>query len=62
MRTNSHKGRAELLFKKELRLREVAAAAYETEQQAIRQKNCAPSCAPYGPRRRQRERRTLDLR
>lgn len=38
MRTNSHKGRAELLFKKELRLREVAAAAYETEQQAIRQK------------------------
>ena len=40
MRTNSHKGRAELLFKKELRLREgqIAAAAYETEQQAIRQK------------------------
>jgi hypothetical protein len=40
MRTNSHKGRAELLFKKELRLRDgqIAAAAYETEQQAIRQK------------------------
>jgi hypothetical protein len=40
MRTNSHKGRAELLFKKKLRLRDgqIAAAAYETEQQAIRQK------------------------
>jgi hypothetical protein len=40
MRTNSNKARAELLFKKEQRLREgqIAAAAYEAEQQSIRQK------------------------
>ena len=40
MSTNSDKARAELLFKKEQRLRDGqrAAAAYEAEQQAIRQK------------------------
>ena len=40
MSTNSDKARAELLFKKEQRLRDgqIAAAAYEAEQQAIRQK------------------------
>jgi hypothetical protein len=40
MSTASNKARAELLFKKEQRLRDgqIAAAAYEAEQQAIRQK------------------------
>jgi hypothetical protein len=40
MSTNSDKARAELLFKKEQRVRDgqIAAAAYEAEQQAIRQK------------------------
>ena len=40
MSTNSDKARAELLFKKEQRFRDgqKAAAAYEAEQQAIRQK------------------------
>jgi hypothetical protein len=40
MSTSSDKARAELLFKKEQRLRDgqIAAAAYEAEQQAIRQK------------------------
>jgi hypothetical protein len=40
MSTNSDKARAELLFKKEQRLRDgqIALAAYEAEQQAIRQK------------------------
>jgi hypothetical protein len=38
--TNSDKARAELLFKKEQRLRDgqIAAAAYQAEQQVIRQK------------------------
>ena len=38
--TNSDKARAESLFKKEQRFRDgqIAAAAYEAEQQAIRQK------------------------
>jgi hypothetical protein len=38
--TNSDKARAESLFKKEERFRDgqIAAAAYEAEQQAIRQK------------------------
>jgi hypothetical protein len=40
MSTNSDKARAELLFKKEQRLRDgqMAAAAYEAEQQAVQQK------------------------